>query len=199
MKTFSKPAILIIALLSFTVVALSYSLVNSKKFYNPTNTSVPSDTTDYSTYPISWCDAINTKHLYQNSNIAKSILTDGKIGIITKTGLRGEPLKGWRLNLDKIAPLLEKWKKDQLDELFLVPVMKPTTNIQTGRTTVSTSHMSIIVAGIYNNNIVYDSTDKQKMLFEYLKPCPNNCPDNYDKLFKNKPSDLCPPIVIKEE
>lgn len=193
MKTFSKPASYIIAFLLFVISGLSYLLIRNNDS-NPPQTDSSSHTTamqkksDASgTHPISLYNAGLARRAYDISDWPSRIKTDGHTGIITSLNFHADPLKGWRLQLDKITPLLEKWKNGQLSELFIVPVMKPITDTRSNTTYISTEYISLIITGIYNNNIIYDETPgKETLIYEYLKPCPNNCPINYDAIFERE-------------
>jgi len=96
------------------------------------------------------------------------------------------PFDGWRLNLDSLASLInppEGSGHAKAKELFLIPVMKPLTRASSCNNNISSSHVTIVVAGIdIHNNIIY--RNGKPILYEYLKPCPNNCPIEYKKLFK---------------
>lgn len=95
------------------------------------------------------------------------------------------PLHGWRLHLDSIKsltspPLMSG--RVPAKELLLVPVMKPT-KLPNGNYDISRKYMSIIVAGIDQNNKIILNSNQKADLYEYLKPCPNNCPLNFSNVF----------------
>lgn len=95
------------------------------------------------------------------------------------------PLHGWRLELDSIKSLITPSPlsgQAPAKELLLIPAMMPLVPNATCNN-ISNEYLTLIIAGIdANNNIIYKSDGKAD-LYEYLKPCPNNCPLNFKQIF----------------
>ncbi|MBL0911439.1 MAG: hypothetical protein IBJ09_03620 [Bacteroidia bacterium] len=97
------------------------------------------------------------------------------------------PLKGWRLELDSIKSLLNPSPMSGIapaKELLLIPALRPSDNpgscIDPGR------YLTLIVAGIDANNNIIRKSDGRADLYEYLKPCPNNCPKKMNDIFNKQ-------------
>lgn len=185
MKTFSKPAIGVISLLCVIIALLAYLLYRKGPNTNSTGLHYSAQMSELDvTKDITYEDAIRCKKKY-NELKKGFILTTGK-----DPDKDLKDLEGWRLDLEIIRPILDE--KD-VKELFLVPIMQPVKS-QDRSITPSETIVSLLIAGIIpseitgpnagKGNILADPSNEKKLFFEYLKPCPDNCPDNYYKIFK---------------
>ncbi|MBL0911438.1 MAG: hypothetical protein IBJ09_03615 [Bacteroidia bacterium] len=218
MKTFSKPAIGVIALLLLIIAALSFRLIEKedslfltaiaqKSSEQPNLNSfnglrfeelVDKKGNKITTKQINYRTAVICKKAYEKL-MQNNILTDGKDP--HKNPFEDKPLRGWRMDIASIKPLLDLYdqrptqqqerrrkggsiQNDQITEIFLVPIMRPEPD-----STPSTKYVSLLIAGIKpngkNGDIVFDKSNTRRVFFEYLKPCPDNCPDNIDSIFKD--------------
>jgi|GEM_PF-1382652 len=206
MKTFSKPAIGIIALLLVIIAIETFYLIKKEPARTQTSSERPGantqnglrfedevnkkDSTKKSTRQITYRNAVRCKKAYENI-MQSYILTDGQQNKDGKA-FQDKPLIGWRMQLDSIRPLLEMYyhytsSDEQIKELFLAPIMRP----EGTDGNPSVKYVSLLITGIKSNSktgkdsIVFDKSNKKRVFFEYLKPCPDNCPDNIDSIFKD--------------
>lgn len=96
-----------------------------------------------------------------------------------------ERLNGWNIDLDVIKSLQAEppagWHKAKT--LLVVPVMAPKKN-SLGEVIPSSDYTSLIIAPVDSNNYIIYKDNNRPELYEYLKPCPDNCPKNYNAVFK---------------
>ncbi|MGQ3012486.1 MAG: hypothetical protein ACT6QS_02160 [Flavobacteriales bacterium] len=110
-----------------------------------------------------------------------------RVDTLAGPGVSEAPLKGWRLELDSIKSLLNPSPMSGIapaKELLLMPALSPADNsggcINPGR------YLTLIVAGIDANNNIIRKSDGKADLYEYLKPCPNNCPKKMNNIFNKE-------------
>lgn len=178
MKTFSKPAIGVIALLCAAIVVLSILLYQKSLHPNSGALYYRAEAKELSiTKDITYEDAIRCKRKY--NDLKKGlILTTGK-----DPGKQLKDLQGWRLNLEKIKTLLDN---PDVRELFLVPIMQPELD---NNNMPSDTVISILIAGITptpdDTGMVLFNKSSPSLFFEYLRPCPDNCPKNYYEILND--------------
>lgn len=110
-----------------------------------------------------------------------------RVDTLAGPGVSEAPLKGWRLELDSIKSLLNPSPLSGIapaKELLLMPALSPADN--TGGCINPGRYLTLIVAGIDANNNIIRKSDGKADLYEYLKPCPNNCPKKMNDIFNKQ-------------
>ncbi|MGQ3012487.1 MAG: hypothetical protein ACT6QS_02165 [Flavobacteriales bacterium] len=197
MKTFSKPAIGVIFALLIVIGFLSYKIIAKNpqalsSSHADIGTQISSKylkskknpkSEDLYTSKIKYATAVECKKAY-NAFVTNLIIEKGPDA--GKKPFVDHKVNGWRVNLASIEPLLRRYRQSEITELFLVPIMKPLED-----ETPAKYEISLMIAAIrtIDDHILIDRTDAEDVLYEYLKPCPDNCPRNLDDVFPAKDKD----------
>ena len=183
-QNFSKPALAIIAvLLIVTSISLYFAISNSCCKPDQTSATVPSDTKTETTSRNNMrsqsldSSSVSTTTELDSDTISeedarkctRQYLKNNKCLMMDSAGTRVQ-LRGFSFKAQKIKPLLSNMS---LDRIYLQLAVRPNLVDSPARK----QEVTLIMMGMDAlGNRVLDPSTSRPYLYEYARPCPNNCP-----------------------